>query len=283
MLKFLHSKFYKDLSATAAIEFAILLPLLLIMFFGAFEVSRYILVVRKVENTTSDIGFLLSREGTVHDINGDGSVSSTSEDEKRIERIANALVPATMYPYKYDNYQVEVRTVARPVGASLAPNNARVMWAHKIDRASGTKPASLGANGFSVTASTTTVSGSSAPSSIYSDDSGNRAELTFEGQTFLMVNMAYGYNQIINNFVNFVNLNFEDNDIEKISSYAVRSRWIDNGDGNIQANEYYNEMQTCTRCNVLTSNTMSSGTGRQACETNPGSSGYASTSGCKFK
>lgn len=266
---------------TAAIEFAILLPFLLIMFFGAFEISRYILVIRKVENATNDIGFLLSREGTIHDIDGDGSVSSTSEDAGRIERIAAAAIPFLMVPYETDNYEIEIRSVARPTDATNAPDDARLMWSHKVSNNEGApRPAEVSpSDEFSITPSTSTVSGDTTPSSIYSDGFGQRAELTFEGQTFLLVNFAYGYDQIINNFVNYISLNLENSGIEKISTYAARSRWIDDGDGTIQANEFFNQLQICTECNTFTSDDLGGDAG-SPCEddnsTNP------ETSGCTF-
>lgn len=272
-----------DSRGTAAIEFAILLPLLLLMFFGAFEVSRYILVVRKVENVANDVNFILSREGTIHDINGDGSVSTNSEDAGRIERFVEALTPILMAPYSTDNYEMELRLVARPESASISPDEARLMWSHKVTNNVGEEKAEVSPSAdFSIVASTSNVSGTSKPSSIYNDSNfGDRAELTFEGQTYLLINFAYGYNQVINNFVNYVQLNLSDSDIEKISTYAVRSRWIDNGDGELQSNEFYNEMQICTNCD-LPSNTLSNGTGRVACEEDPNETINADTSGCMF-
>lgn len=268
---------------TAAIEFAILLPLLLIMFFGAFEVSRYILVVRKVENTVNDINFILSREGTIHDINGDGSVSGNSEDVGRLERITQAMIPILMAPYNTDDYEIEFKVVARPVAATNAPDEARLMWSHKITNNNGGNPAEVSSGtDFTIVSSTSNVSGSSKPSSIYTDGTfGNRAELTFPGQTYMLINFAYSYDQIINNFMNYVNLNFSDSDIEKISSYAVRDRWIDDGDEEIQANEFYNEMQICTGCD-LPSDELGGGEGRRACVDSPSDSIYPKTSGCKF-
>lgn len=279
-------KFNKNIKGTAAVEFAILFPFLLIMFFGAFEIARYVLVVRRIENTVNDVTFLLSREGTIHDIDGDGVINSASEDAERIKRITAAVVPILMAPYKTDNYQIEIRSVARPVGASIEPDRARLMWSHKITRhaVGAANPAEVSpSDGFLFTQSTSDVSGATKASTIYSDNFGDRAELVFPGQTFLLANFAYGYNQIINNFVNYISLNFEQNqDIEKISSYAVRSRWIDDGDAIIQANEFYNQMQTCTTCNTYSSDNLGGEVGPD-CVADVAASDHPETSGCEFR
>jgi hypothetical protein len=255
----------RNVGGTAAIEFAILLPFLLIMFFGAFEVARYILVIRKVENTVNDINFILSREGTIHDINGDGVISST-EDTGRIDRLVASLVPILMTPYETDNYEIKITAVARPTDAINSPDDARLMWAHKI------KNNDTAARKAEVRPDAPSISGST-----YTDSFGERAVLTFEGQTFLLINLAYGYNQVINNFVNYVQLNLEDTDIEKISTYAVRSRWIDDGDGVLQANEFYNQMQICTGCSEVSSDAITN-----PCTPNASEGINSKTSGCTF-
>ncbi len=271
----------KENKGTAAIEFAILLPFLLLMFFGSFELSRYIIAVRKIENVTNDINFILSREGTIYDIDGNGSTSA-GEDAGRLDRMTRALVPILMTPNPSDNYELEIRAVARPLDAEVSPDVARVMWSHKITNTSGANPASVSSSesGFTIVESTSSASGSPQPSSIYEDEFGERAELTFPGQTFLMINFASGYNQIINRLYNLVSLNLGDDDVEKVSTYAVRSRWFDDGDEVLQANEFYNEMQICLDCNVFQSSNLGGGAAGSACAED--TTARPNTSGCIF-
>ncbi|PIR33564.1 MAG: hypothetical protein COV36_02425 [Alphaproteobacteria bacterium CG11_big_fil_rev_8_21_14_0_20_44_7] len=55
------SRFKSDNSGMMAVEFALLLPVLLILFLGGFEVTRYVLLQQKISKTTSSMSDLISR------------------------------------------------------------------------------------------------------------------------------------------------------------------------------------------------------------------------------
>ncbi len=57
--------FIKSKQGVAAIEFAIMLPFLLIVFYGVFQLSTYISAVRRIDNTTNDLAYIISREGFI--------------------------------------------------------------------------------------------------------------------------------------------------------------------------------------------------------------------------
>lgn len=58
-------KFFGAQQGMATAEFALVLPMLLLMFYGAVEVTRYILVVQKVEKLTHTIADVTSQSRTL--------------------------------------------------------------------------------------------------------------------------------------------------------------------------------------------------------------------------
>ncbi|PIR31596.1 MAG: hypothetical protein COV36_07840 [Alphaproteobacteria bacterium CG11_big_fil_rev_8_21_14_0_20_44_7] len=271
---------------SAAIEFAILLPLLLILFFGSFELSRYILVNRKIDNVANDVSLFLSREGVIYDVNGDGVINGASEDEKRLERLVRSISDMLLYPYAQDEFASIVTFVGRPVNAAIDRDDARVMWQHYMGGVSNTGKGDI-ANFPELEASakfTVSTSGGGTKVNTYTDSFGERAELLYEGDGFILFNSAYKYNSVITNIKQYVTLDFTNASILKAGSYKVRSRWIDSGpggipDGVIGANEYYNEMHLCVECNMLDSDRLTSSTGRKKCNA---ASYPAESSGCSF-
>lgn len=59
------TKFLKNIRGVAAVEFALLAPILLLLFLGGFELSRYILLYQKVSKTASSMSDLISRSPNV--------------------------------------------------------------------------------------------------------------------------------------------------------------------------------------------------------------------------
>jgi Flp pilus assembly protein TadG len=53
--------FLRDCQGLAVVEFAAVLPVLIVMFFGCFEATRYVLIVTKVDRVSTAIGDLVSQ------------------------------------------------------------------------------------------------------------------------------------------------------------------------------------------------------------------------------
>ena len=88
--------FSTDRRGMAAVEFALLLPVLLILYLGAFEGSQAISANRKVEAVASTVGDLVSR--------------SSSMDATRLSNIT-AISAAILNPFTTDGLVMTVTTV----------------------------------------------------------------------------------------------------------------------------------------------------------------------------
>ena len=104
MLKIFLSRFKKANNGVAALEFAFVLPFLLVVFFGVYEVTTYITTVRKIDNVVNDIGYILSRGGNI--AQNDGSTGCTPGvycgGRASLQSIFNNALPFLMYPYSYN-------------------------------------------------------------------------------------------------------------------------------------------------------------------------------------
>lgn len=60
-------RFFSDNKAIAAVEFALIVPILLILFLGGFEITRYVLVYQKLSKTTASISDLISRSPELYE------------------------------------------------------------------------------------------------------------------------------------------------------------------------------------------------------------------------
>lgn len=328
------SAFKKAIQGVAAIEFALLLPFLLLVVFGVYEITFYVEATRKLDNITNDIGYILSREGCIaNDLNPNQPCTNSTiytGGKTDLENIYDNVLPFLTYPLKYSSTdgtsQVEVKYVGMPVflGANTsscpgpAPYNSdgvnrqslRVMWEHRYppDDANGGAGVHV-TNDNDITSlcsgdncpgiCNTTSDSSNRNLSEYSDTIGSRADIKYPGQSFIVINFAFDFKSLLGD--NFPGVNFVlPHRIEKTTSYAIRSRWIDGADGSvpdrqIQTNELINSMQYCTDCNVYSSkfapadgtNMNNPGTGpvvRQACK-QPGDIGAVpsadnASSGC---
>ena len=268
----------RNIAGVAAIEFAILLPFLLAVFYGVFEVSKFIMIARRADSVANDIAFILSREGRVAlntPINTPCPAPGCQGGKQQIDKIFDAVIPLIMYPYgdtdglangySVDNYQIEARMVAFPVFNAAEPNTVdknslRVMWSNRKEsfaRVTGARAAvsmNSGGTDYNVTNDIANKT------SKYDDVKyGTRADLRFPGQSVILVNFAFGYDSVLASTYP-VTGGVLPNTFEKVASYAVRSQWRDapspgfpNGDGRIQSNEFINDMHYCTDCNQLNS------------------------------
>jgi hypothetical protein len=99
-------------AGVAFIEFAICIPLLILLLLGAVEMPRYVLVVQKVEKTINSVTDVLTESG--------GTVSAAT-----ISDYLNA-VPKLMSPYGFTTNGVVILSgVSTPAGS---PNPATINW-----------------------------------------------------------------------------------------------------------------------------------------------------------
>jgi Flp pilus assembly protein TadG len=71
-MKNLLNKFKRNVAGIAAVEFALIAPLLMLMLFGALEVSRAVMMHKRFQRATAMIGDLVSREESIGESAGQG-------------------------------------------------------------------------------------------------------------------------------------------------------------------------------------------------------------------
>lgn len=97
----------------AAMEFALCLPLLLVLFYGSIEITRYVLIVQKVEKLANTIADVTTQSATASIASLDQTMSAGSE---------------IMSPFSLStNGKIIVTSLYRAAGAS----NATVNWRHE--------------------------------------------------------------------------------------------------------------------------------------------------------
>jgi len=60
-------RFISDNKAIAAIEFALIAPVIFVLFLGGFELTRYVLIYQKISKTTSSMSDLISRSPELYE------------------------------------------------------------------------------------------------------------------------------------------------------------------------------------------------------------------------
>ena len=100
-------KFMKSTGGTALVEFALILPILLMLVLGAFEMTRYIIIQQKISKTVSTMGDLVAR-----------SPSLASADITNMY----AAVPHLMEPYSIGAKQVVILTNVSNNGSATKVN-----------------------------------------------------------------------------------------------------------------------------------------------------------------
>lgn len=102
------AQFRRSRSGLAALEFAIILPIMVLLYLGGFEVSEAFMINRKVTHATSVLGDLVAQADTISD--------------QQMENILDA-VSAVMNPYPPEELEVIVS------GISIdSRGRARVAW-----------------------------------------------------------------------------------------------------------------------------------------------------------
>lgn len=115
-------RFLHDTSAVALIEFVFVLPLLMILFYGGYEVNRYINVIQKVENSAYTLGNIITQYDppTAAGLNGELKRQEITSVGWRAFRIS-------MRPYGQMNRRAAIITSVRrdTVGTD---HPVRVKW-----------------------------------------------------------------------------------------------------------------------------------------------------------
>ena len=300
----------KSTEGVAAIEFALMLPLVLLMFYGMLVLSNYNLVSRRIDSTVNDVAFLLSREGQIA-YNMDQQNRYIGGQEY-ISALANTIIPITMYPFVTNDYSYNIKMVGTPF-YNTAPVDAcsendkimKVMWSHNGSATganSGNK--SNFPNSYVITCENRSFSTGSGvvpyafstyhPSAGISNSSEGVTSY-LPGQAFIVMGMSYAYEQndqhgpsYLGNTVlaglKFLTLGIPGMpaELKRMAAYPVRFLAIRdiNGDGVVSSNELRTELQVCTDCNHLNSILTSGTPDRTAC--NPASTVGIYYGGCNF-
>ena len=111
------SRFVRDDRGIAVVEFALILPILLVLWIGGVEVTTALSVDRRLNNLAASLGDLVARSKTV--------------THSEVDNIFN-IAPGAMYPYS--NTGLSMRITAVKISDS---GSATVSWS----RAKGSKPA----------------------------------------------------------------------------------------------------------------------------------------------
>jgi Flp pilus assembly protein TadG len=69
-------RFFLNNKALAAVEFALIVPVLLLLFLGGFELTRYVLIYQKISKTTGSMSDLISRSPELYEIDISNSFSA---------------------------------------------------------------------------------------------------------------------------------------------------------------------------------------------------------------
>ena len=115
-LHFASRSLHRDESGLAYLEFAIATPFLLALLMGAIEMTRYILIVQKVEKISV----------TIADVVAQGSTASTAQLDNVITAAAEI-----MNPYPFDTLGYVIITSVKQTGTWTAANPPRVNWQYK--------------------------------------------------------------------------------------------------------------------------------------------------------
>ncbi len=98
----LAARLYADQRAAVLLEFAIALPVLLLLFFGVYEISRYLLFRERLESSAIQILDLITQ--------------GTNVDAASLDNVY-ATLPEMMKPYTALNPRIIVTQIVRPPGA----------------------------------------------------------------------------------------------------------------------------------------------------------------------
>lgn len=88
-------RFLKDQSAVAMVEFAMMVPVLLVMTVGGFEVARYALLLQKLDRITATFSDLIAREENLSAAELDNLFNSTNHLASPFDFDTNGMIVVT--------------------------------------------------------------------------------------------------------------------------------------------------------------------------------------------
>src|SRR5690606_24375601 len=107
---------FRDQSGVGAIEFAILLPILLALYVGAVELCDALTAKRKVTSATSAVGDLVTRTK---------ELSGTDMSE-----ILSGAAGRVLYPYPVDGGNIQIKVTCASIDSNKA---ATVKWSDQLN------------------------------------------------------------------------------------------------------------------------------------------------------
>jgi Flp pilus assembly protein TadG len=123
ILKARIGNFLTDWSGVVAVEFAYLTPLLMLMTFGTFEMTRAVIINKRFERATAMVGDLVAREQQI------GSTPAEAQTAMAgiMQAAADVMTPYSATPLKM--------TVSQVRATSTDANNTKVEWTYSYNGA----------------------------------------------------------------------------------------------------------------------------------------------------
>lgn len=123
--------FLNEASGIAAVEFGLLVPLLMMMTFGTVEISRALIVHKRFQRATSMVGDLVTREKQLWPQDEDASNVTTADAKATLAGIMKSIAHV-MQPYSAAPLQLKVYQV----WASMSdPTQTKVEWTYQYPTA----------------------------------------------------------------------------------------------------------------------------------------------------
>lgn len=117
-MNFAARKFARNCTGVAAVEFAMLAPILVLAVFGTFEVSRAVLAHKRFQHAVAMVGDLVAREQHL----GTDQSSADAALAGIVKSAEHAMQPFTTTPLKIGIYSIRAD--------STIPNKNRVEWSY---------------------------------------------------------------------------------------------------------------------------------------------------------
>lgn len=135
--------FWRDQAGVAAVEFAFLVPVLMLMTFGTIELTRALIIHKRFQRSAAMVGDLVAREKQLWPETKDSSTATTADAKATLAGIMIAAQHA-MEPYSTKSLTIKVYQVWANM---TKPTQTKIEWSYEYN--------------FDTTAATTTGCGDS--------------------------------------------------------------------------------------------------------------------------